>query len=143
VQLKRRHDLVPRLVAVVAGLAQHERSVQELLAALRAQATIAPGAERGEGSLLEALAPRLVALREAHPRLVAQEGFLALQRELADTETRIALARAYYNDIASAYNTRLLVVPDRYAAALSGLRPEPLLSAEGFERAAVEVEFSV
>jgi hypothetical protein len=142
VQLKRRHDLVPRLVAVVAGLAQHERSVQELLAALRAQATIAPGAERGEGSRLEALAPRLVALREAHPRLVAQEGFLALQRELADTETRIALARAYYNDIASAYNTRLLVVPDRYAAALSGLRPEPLFSAEGFERAAVEVEFS-
>jgi hypothetical protein len=141
VQLKRRHDLVPRLAAIVSGLSQHEQSVQESLAALRAQASIPPGAERGGAARLEALAPRLVALRESHPRLVAQEGFLELQRQLSDTETRIALARTYYNDIASAYNARLLVVPDRYAAALARLRPEPLFAAEGFERAAVAVEF--
>jgi hypothetical protein len=141
VQLKRRHDLVPRLAAIVSGLSQYEQSVQESLAALRAQASIPPGAERGGGARLEALAPRLVALRESHPRLVAQEGFLELQRQLSDTETRIALARTYYNDIASAYNARLLVVPDRYAAALARLRPEPLFAAEGFERAAVAVEF--
>jgi hypothetical protein len=70
---------------------------------------------------------------------VAQEGFLELQRELSSTEQRIALARSYYNDIATAYNTRLLVLPDRWAAALSGLRSEPLLVASDFERAAVEV----
>jgi hypothetical protein len=85
------------------------------------------------------MAPRLVALREHYPRLVAQEGFLELQRELSSTEQRIALARSYYNDIATAYNTRLLVLPDRWAAALSGLRAEPLLVASDFERAAVEV----
>jgi hypothetical protein len=141
VQLKRRHDLVPRLAAVVAGLARHEASLQESLAALRAQAAIASGGERGGATPIEALAPRLVALREAHPNLVEQEGFLELQRELSDTETRIALARTYYNDIASAYNARLMVVPDRWAAALSGLGPEPLFAAEGFERPVVEVEF--
>lgn len=147
VQLKRRHDLVPALAAIVAGLGQHERMVQESLAALRAQADLrssaaASGPEPAHTApaRVEALAPRLVALREAHPRLIADEAFLELQRRLSDTETRIALARAYYNDIASAYNARLLVLPDRWAAALSGLRPEPLFVAEGFERASVEVE---
>lgn len=142
VQLKRRHDLVPRLAAVVAGLKDHEAAVQETLAALRAQAAIAPEGVRGGEPRLAAVAPRLAALKEAYPKLVAQEGFLELQRELADTEQRIALARTYYNDIASAYNARLLVVPDRYAAALSGLRPEPLLAASGFERTPVEVDFA-
>jgi len=141
VQLKRRHDLIPRLAAVVQGLAAHEAEVQETLAALRAQVAIAPGVA-GLGGGLAAVAPRLVALKESYPRLVAQEGYLELQRELSDSEQRIALARTYYNDIASAYNARLLVVPDRHAAALSGLRAEPLLSAEGFERSVVEVEFA-
>lgn len=141
VQLKRRHDLVPRLAAVVQGLAAHEASVQETLAALRAQAAIGPAAAR-DGAGLVAMAPRLVALKEACPRLVAQEGYLELQRELSDTETRIALARSYHNDIASAYNARLLVVPDRYAAALSGLVPEPLFEAEGFERDPAPVAFA-
>ncbi len=137
VQLKRRHDLLTQLVAVVQGLAAHEQEVQETLAALRAQAAIEARSASAEG--LAGMAPRLVALREHYPRLVAHEGFLELQHELSSTEQRIALARSYYNDIATAYNTRLLVLPDRWAAALSGLRSEPLLVASDFERAAVEV----
>ena len=38
VQLKRRHDLIPRLVATVSGLRDHEARLQTQVAALRAQA---------------------------------------------------------------------------------------------------------
>lgn len=140
VQLKRRHDLLPALNRVVAATALHETDTQLAVAALRAQTQATrPGAP---GPDFEGLAPGLRVLVERYPELRAQEGFAALERELTDTENRIALARAYYNDIATHYATRLEIVPDRWVAALRKLRPEPLLAATRFERAAVEVKLA-
>lgn len=140
VQLKRRHDLLPRLAAAVAGLATHEREVQTALAAIRAQTQATrPGAP---GPDFDGLAAELRVVVERYPELRAQDGFAALERELTDTENRIALARAYYNDIATHYATRLEIIPDRWVAALRKLTPEPLLAATHFERAAVEVKLA-
>lgn len=140
VQLRRRRDLIPGLTAAVAALGAHEGTTKTALAALRAQAAAtppgAPGPDPG------GLAPRLRAVVEAYPELRAAEGFAALQAELVATEQRIALARTYYNDIATHYATRLEIVPDRFIARLRNLRPEPLLTAENFERAAVQVNFA-
>lgn len=47
VQLKRRHDLIPRLVAIVTGLSGHETEVQTAVAALRAQAIATPAGSEG------------------------------------------------------------------------------------------------
>jgi hypothetical protein len=139
VELKRRHDLIPRLSAILSTQQGHERSLQEGLAALRTQAeATAPGVA---GPDFNGVAPLLRAVIEDYPALGAQQGFLALHTELVRTEQRIALAREYYNNIATHYATRLERVPDRWVAALGALRPEPLLVAEGFERAAVKVDF--
>jgi hypothetical protein len=54
----------------------------------------------------------------------------------------VALARAYYNEIATAFATRLEIIPDRFVAALAGMKPAPLLHAENFERAPVVVNFA-
>jgi hypothetical protein len=59
-----------------------------------------------------------------------------------NTEQRIALARGYFNEIATFYNTRLEIVPDRFLARLANLQPQPLLAATDFERAPVEVTFA-
>jgi hypothetical protein len=67
---------------------------------------------------------------------------MALHRELVTTEQRIALARGYYNDIATNYATRLERVPDCWVARLRTLMPEPLLAAAEFERAAVPVRLT-
>lgn len=139
VQLKRRHDLIPGLAAVCAGLAAHERETQIALAAMRAQQqATAPGVP---GPDFAGIAGELRAVIERYPALKAQDSFLKLNRELVETEQRVALARAYYNDIATAFATRLERVPDRWVAALGGMKPAALLSAENFERAAVPVKF--
>jgi hypothetical protein len=81
----------------------------------------------------------LRAVVEAYPDLKSNAAFLALQKQLSETEQRIALARAYFNDIATFYNTRLAIIPDRWIAALGRMRPQALLAAADFERATVSV----
>ena len=117
-----------------------EQNLQAELAAPRSQMEATPpGAEvpdhRSCGKIL-------MAIQERYPELKAQGSFANLQKNLIDTEQRIALARGYFNDIATFYNTRLEVVPDRFVAALGGLKPQPLMAANDFERAPVEVNLA-
>jgi len=138
VQLKRRHDLIPNLIEVVQGLRDHERDVQTDLAALRTQLTAtAPGAS---GPDYRGLNASIVVLAEKYPRLKAHEGFEKLQQNLSNTEQRIALARGYFNEIATHYNTRLQTIPERFVARIAGMTPRALLAAQDFERAPVRVE---
>jgi hypothetical protein len=140
VELKRRHELIPNLVAIVGGLRDYERKAQTELAALRAQLAATPPGEAGPDPA--GCLPALRAVAEAYPELSASADFLRLQQQLAETEQRIALARSYFNEIATFYNTRLEVVPDRFVAALGRLRPQALMGAEGFERAPVTVSLA-
>lgn len=137
VQLKRRAALLPRLVEVVRGLAGHEHRVQEELALLRTQTVATPPGQPGPD--IDTTRTSVVGIVERYPELKANSGFLALQQTLADTETRIALARDYYNAIATHSNTRLELIPDRWIAVLAGLKPQALLGAEGFERTPVQI----
>ncbi len=140
IQLKRRHDLIPNLVDCVKGIREYEASTQAALAEMRSQLNVtAPGQP---GADAHSLSGQIMMLREAYPELKANENFLALQTSLSDTEQRIALARAYFNDIATFWNTRLEVVPDRYIASLGAMRPRALMEANDFERAPVQVSFS-
>lgn len=138
VQLKRRHDLIPNLTAAVSALGAHESEAQHALAMLRTQATASPGG----GSALGGLAGELRVVIEKYPGLTAQPAFAALHKELVETEQRIALARSYYNDIATQLATRLEIIPDRWVGRIVSMQPEPLLQAEGFERAAVKVNLA-
>ncbi len=137
VQLKRRADLIPRLVETVAGLRDHERMVQAEIATLRTQAGATPKGSAGPD--LAAAAGSLRAVVEKYPQLRSDGAFARLQRELADTETRLALARDYYNEIATHSNTRREIVPDCWISALAGLRHRQLWQAEGFTRAVPQV----
>ena len=137
VQLKRRHDLIPTLVTTLSGLRDYERTLQAELAALRTQMqATAPGKAGPDPA---ACLPLVRAVAERYPELKASESFLNLQRQLADTEQRIALARAYFNDIATFYNTRLQVIPDRFVGTLGRLQLQALMAAAEFERAPVQV----
>jgi hypothetical protein len=140
VQLRRRHDLIPNLVEIVQRLRDYERTVQAELASLRTQLRATPPGQPGPDP--RAASAMVGAIVERYPELKANSSFLNLQKNLVDTEQRIALARGYFNDIASFYNTRLQRVPDGLIAALGGLMPQALMTANQFERAPVEVKLA-
>jgi LemA protein len=106
VELNRRHDLVPELTEVVKGYASHERKAFEQAAEARAGAKKAPSpGTKGpaEESLTGAIG-NLIAVGEGYPDLKANSDFLKLQKQLSETETRIAGSRKYYNGSVMQYN---------------------------------------
>ena len=99
VQLKRRYDLIPNLVETVKGYAGHEKTAFENVTHARAAAMSAGGA-LAKGKAENALAGTLksiFAIAEAYPELKANQNFMMLQSELADTENKIQAARRFYN----------------------------------------------
>src|SRR5213595_3290516 len=88
VLLRRRHDLVPNLVAAVQGYAGHESATMRAVAEARASAMGATG-PRTVGSAETQLArgvKSLIADAEAYPQLKASTAFIDLQNKLATTE---------------------------------------------------------
>ncbi len=137
IQLKRRYDLIPRLLECVQGISEYEREVQKLVASVRSSAGNLAGREAGEmGEEINqgaGLVGGLFALSEKYPNLSADQNYASFMKELVDTEDRIALARAFYNDSLLALQDRLLTFPDvlvakwfRFRAGKNlGLLPDP------------------
>lgn len=144
VQLIRRHDLVPQLVAAVQGYAGHERTLLEAVTALRAQAMeLTSPAKLGEvESALEQLLGRLFVLQEAYPDLKASENFLKLQRDLVEVEQQLQHARRFYNGAVRDYNDAVQRVPDLVVARGFGFDDAEFFQTGDDERAAVKVELA-
>lgn len=144
VQLRRRHDLVPQLVAAVKGYAGHERGVLTAVTELRAQAVaLSSPAKLGEveGALEKALT-QLFALKEAYPDLKANENFLKLQHDLVEVEDHLQYARRFYNGAVRDYNTTTQRFPDMLVAHAGGFAETEFFSAADDERGAVKVELA-
>jgi LemA protein len=121
VELNRRYDLIPNLVETVKGYASHESGTLEEVVRLRNQAagmaTGAPSEQRaGVEEQLSGAIRQLLVTVEAYPDLKANTNFLELQRQLADTEDRIANGRRYYNANVRNYNTRIESFPTNIIA---------------------------
>jgi LemA protein len=142
VQLTRRHDLVPQLVATVQGYAGHEKAVLEVVTELRGQALKETSPARlgeVEGQLEQALT-RLFALKEAYPDLKASDNFAQLQRDLVAVEDHLQYARRFYNGAVRDYNDATQRVPDVVVARSCGFASAEFFQARASERAAIEVQ---
>jgi len=139
VQLRRRHDLVPRLVEVTKGYASFERALLESVAEMRnvARRLTSPAALTPVESDLAANLHRMIVIGEAYPELKASDNFLALQRELSETEDQIQFARRYYNGAVNLYNTRIDSVPDLLVARSMRFRPAEFFDLDTESQAAV------
>ncbi|MDH5524349.1 MAG: LemA family protein [Desulfobulbaceae bacterium] len=155
VQLKRRYDLIPNLVAVAKEYLQHERETLEAVIAARNQAKGAvkqAAADPGNPAAIQELVAaeatlsgtlgRLFALVEAYPDLKANQNMMQLSEELSSTENRIAFARQAFNDAVMSYNTARELFPAVVFAAIFGFSPAQFLELENKqEREAPKVSF--
>ncbi len=114
VQLKRRHDLIPKLVDAVKQYANYESSLLQTVTELRSQAkSIEKIAERENIEReIHTQVHKLIAVAEDYPELKANQNFLDLQNEISNVENDIQYARRYYNGAVRNINTRIDSFPD-------------------------------
>ena len=146
VQLKRRHDLIPNLIASVKGEMQFEQDTLQKVIQARNSAVAARGvadAADKENQLTQTLS-RLFALAENYPQLKSNEGVKSLMEELSSTENKIGFARQFYNDIATRFNIAQQVFPDSFIAKTFNFQPVELFEIkEAAEREVPKVDLSL
>ena len=124
VELNRRYELLPNLVETVRAYAANERNTLEDITRLRSQAQqlsqsegAMPSQQRADvEAALSGAVRNLIVSVEAYPDLKSNQNFLELQRQLAETEDRIANGRRYYNANVRVYNTKVESVPTNLIA---------------------------
>jgi LemA protein len=142
VQLRRRYDLIPNLVATVRAYAAHEsetlKAVVRARDGARSAATIE---EQGEAeSVLTGAIGRLLAIAEAYPELRSEKRFAELQEELTRTEDKISISRHIYNDTTLNYNDAVSTLPSSLIARLAGFSGRDYFQAEERSRHTPEVK---
>ncbi|MGK2878479.1 MAG: LemA family protein [Solirubrobacterales bacterium] len=143
VQLKRRRDLLPNLVATVQAYAAQEAETLQIVAEARVVAESASHANAIQGANAENRVTHslrgLFAVTENYPALKADQNFMQLQRELVDIENQVAGARTIFNGNARAYNDKIQSIPANFFAATLGFKPRPYVEAAARERVPTRV----
>ena len=143
VQLRRRYDLIPNLVATVKAYAAHESETLEAVVKARDAARSATTIEeqgKAESALTGAIG-HLLAVAEAYPELRSEERFADLQEELARTEDKISVSRHIYNDTTLNYNDAITTIPTNLVARLAGFSMRDYFQAEERLPATPEVKW--
>ena len=149
---QRRTDLIPNLVNTVKGEANFEQTTLTNIVEARAKATqvkvdpsnITPEKlaefQQAQAGVTSSLG-RLLAVVENYPNLKTNEGFRALQAELAGTENRINVSRNDFNDAVNTYNTKARSFPINIFAGMFGFKVKEGFKAEAGSEKAPEVKF--
>ncbi len=144
VQLKRRYDLIPNLVESVKGIMNFEQETLTKVIQARNNALSAstPGEKMAADAQVTSALGGFFALSEAYPELKSNENMLALQEELKGTENKIGMARGFYNDVVTNYNTKLETFPSSLMANMGGFKPKEVFEiSDAIERENVKVSF--
>lgn len=143
VQLKRRIDLIPNLIETVKGYAKHEKELLENVTKARTSLmhakTLSQKAE--SNNMLSDTLKSLFAVSENYPELKANQNFLNLQEELADTENKIAYSRQFYNSNVRDFNTTLVNFPSAAIGRMFGFAEVEFFEASEEEKKTVKVQF--
>jgi LemA protein len=146
VQLTRRADLIPNLVETVKGYAAHEKGVFEEVTKARsavqqaAKGSDVPAKAAADAQLTGALA-NVNAVAENYPDLKANQNFLSLQQQLADTENQISFARQYYNDAVATLNKLVQTIPWMFLSGIANVHQRDFYNAPEGQEQAPQVSF--
>ena len=145
VDLQRRLDLIPNLVASVKGYANVEETVLAGIANARAGLMTAqtPNEKLAANDRLNVALLPLLRMQENYPQLKSNDQFMRLEDELAGTENRIAVSRLRYNAAIKDYNVFIQQFPNSIWANFAGYHPKTeYYKADDASRTAPKVDFS-
>ena len=144
--LQQRYDMIPNMVNIVKGYADHEKEIFGELT--EARKTFAAASSSGDvsgvmaaESMLSQAMPKLLALSEAYPDLKANTNFLSLQDDYKEIEDSVTDQRQLYNSSATNYNTAIEIIPDSFVASFKGCKERVLYEADHNARGSVSIEF--
>jgi LemA protein len=125
VQLKRRHDLIPKLVEAVKQYAAFESATLTTITELRTRSEKSNQVDEigDTEAALDSEIKQMLLLAEAYPDLKANQSFLDLQHNLTNVEEHIQYARRYYNGAVRNLNTRIESFPDLLIAKFFRFQP--------------------
>lgn len=147
INLQRRAELIPNLVATVKGYSTHEEEVFTQIADARAklagclESNDLSGAMKADEALNSAIG-RLLVISEDYPDLTASELYIGLTDELAGCENRIAVSRTYYTEAVTKYNKAIRQFPTSLVASFTGFEPMEYFEASESAKDAPVVDFS-
>jgi len=124
VQLKRRSDLISNLINTIKGQANFEKSTLEAVINARSKVMNSTGISEtlNADKQLSGALSRLMAVAESYPELKTNNSFLSMQKELSETEDKIAYAIQFYNDVILKYNNAIQVFPANIVADMFGFK---------------------
>lgn len=142
VQLKKRYDLIPNLVASVKQYANHEKSLLENITELRSKATSGKLSSDEkvalDNQISESFKGIMVAV-ENYPDLKASDNFINLQRTMNEVESQISAARRTYNAVITDYNNGIQTFPRNIIAGMMHLKDKEVFVIVETERQNVNV----
>lgn len=142
VMLKKRHDLIPNLVAAVQKYMQHEKGVLTEITQLRTQLKRGGLSEADKFALENTLTSKLSGIMvsvENYPDLKASDNFQQLQRALNEIEEQISASRRSYNAAVKSLNNCIEMFPSSIVAGMMNLEKRPFFEITNIERANPDV----
>ncbi len=146
VLLNQRYDMIPNLVNIVKGYAEHEAGIFDQFAQARntAAGALAQGDVKGVAAaegMLAGMLPRINMVAEQYPDLKANQNFLDLQRQLVSLENQIADRRELYNASSTNFNKAIKMIPSNIVAGIKGCTNRELWTVAANVRENVEITF--
>ncbi len=127
VQLKKRTDLIPNVLAIAKKFMTHEKELLEEVTRLRTDVLNAASSNNNEqrfkleGQLENSLSGLMIAV-ENYPELKSDATMLDAQRTYADVEAHISAARRNFNSANRVLRNAIQVFPGNIIAAMVGVK---------------------
>ncbi len=142
VQLNKRYDLIPNLVATVKQYATHEKETLTNVTEMRAQATKGNLSNDEKVELDNKISAGMRSIMvsvENYPDLKANETFMNLQRSLNEVEAQISAARRTYNAVITDFNNTIQIFPNNIIAGMMHLKPKKVFEITEEKRENIDI----